>query len=43
MLRREAGGAVSVVWAGKRDDIEAPRIDNMVVQTVNMVVGFVDG
>jgi hypothetical protein len=43
MLRREAGGAVSMVWAGKRDDIGAPRIDNVIVQTVNLVVEFVDG
>jgi hypothetical protein len=43
IVRRAAGGAVSVVWVGKSDDIVTPIIVNVVVQTVNQVVEFVDG
>jgi hypothetical protein len=31
------------VWAGNSDDIGAPKLDNVVDQTVNLVVEFVDG
>jgi hypothetical protein len=43
IVRRAADGAVAVVCAGNSWDIATPRLDNVVVQTVNQVVEFVDG